>query len=270
MPISSRIIRSPLSAALLTALSLSAATLLSSRPDAEAGTGIPQQTSADAWRYARTITIDTTAAGANVPDDVANYPLAVLLDKSRFDFSQARTDGADIRFFDAGGRALPHAIELWDRAAGSAAVWVRLAVVKGNSRDQTIEMRWGHPGAADISDSKAVFTRAHGFVGAWHLGEEGNTVPDGYTDSSEHEAHGTGVGLRPGSRVDARIGKGTHLDNPAGQETARWIRVSGEKAAAFNPGPAITVSIWALGKLDYESQREDPTLLAVGDTRTMK
>ena len=62
-----------------------------------------------------------------------HYPLAVLLDKSRFDFSQARADGADIRFFDAGGKALPHAIELWDRASGSAAIWVLLDVVKGNS-----------------------------------------------------------------------------------------------------------------------------------------
>jgi|GEM_PF-2028885 len=30
-------------------------------------------------------------------EDVKKYPLAVLLDKSRFDFSQARTNGADMR-----------------------------------------------------------------------------------------------------------------------------------------------------------------------------
>ena len=134
--------------------------LQSSRPAAAAGTRGAQTTAADLWRYAQTITIDTTAAGANVPDDVENYPLAVLLDKSRFDFSQARADGADIRFFDAAGKALPHAIELWDRESGSAAIWVLLDVVKGNSKDQSIVMRWGHSGAPDISDSKAVFRRA--------------------------------------------------------------------------------------------------------------
>ncbi|RPI52252.1 MAG: hypothetical protein EHM55_16965 [Acidobacteria bacterium] len=83
----------------------------SARPAAAAGGSRAQGSSSDAWRYARTITIDTTAAGANVPEDVENYPLSVLLDKSRFDFSQARPDGADIRFFDAAGKALPHAIE---------------------------------------------------------------------------------------------------------------------------------------------------------------
>ena len=235
-----------------------------SRPAAAAGAGGGQAPSAAAWRYTRTITIDTTAAGANVPEDVANYPLAVLLDKRRFDFSQARADGADIRFFDARGRALPHAIELWDRESGSAAVWVLLDVIKGKSRDQSIEMRWGQPGASDISDSKAVFRRADGFVGAWHLGEDGSTSPDGYKDASEHGAHGTGVGLLPGSRVDARIGKGTHLDNPAGQETARWIRVSGDKTRQFNPATPITVSIWALG-YSYPI-RSYETMIAKGDT----
>src|SRR5688500_16887059 len=105
----------------------------SSRPAAAAGQG--------GWRYARTITIDTTATGANVPEDVVNYPLAVLLDKSRFDFSQARPDGADIRFFDATGKALPHAIDLWDRESGRAAIWVLLDAIKGNSTDQSIVMR---------------------------------------------------------------------------------------------------------------------------------
>ena len=178
--------------------------------------------------------------------------------------AQARADGADIRFFDAAGKALPHAIELWDRESGRAAIWVLLDAIKGNSRDQSIVMRWGHPNAPDISDSKAVFKRADGFVGVWHLGEDGNIEPDGYKDSSDHEAHGTGVGMMPGSRVDARIGKGTHLDNPTGQDTARWIRVTGEKAKQFNPGPPITVSIWALG-YSYPI-RSYETIIAKGDT----
>ena len=136
----------------------------------------PSRASADGWSYSQTITLDTTASGANVLEDVRQYPLAVLLDKSRFDFNQARADGADIRFFDSAGKALPHAIELWDKASGSAAVWVLLDLVKGNSKDQSIVMKWGHSSAPNISDSKAVFKRQDGFVGAWHLDEDGNTV----------------------------------------------------------------------------------------------
>ena len=223
---------------LISCFALCGCALQSSRPAVAAQAGGAERISSDGWRFGRTITLDTTASGANVTEDVENYPLAVLLDQSRFDFSQARADGADIRFFDSAGKALPHAIELWDRESGSAAIWVLLDVVKGNSKDQSIVMKWGHPSAPDISDSKAVFKRENGFVGVWHLGEDGNTNPDGYKDSSDHEAHGTGVGMIPGSRVDARIGKGAHLDNPRGQDTARWIRVSGEKASAVQSGPA--------------------------------
>jgi hypothetical protein len=234
------------------------------QPAPSTSAAAPNRAAPDAWAYSQTITLDTTAAGANVPDDVRQYPLAVRLDNSRFDFTQARADGADIRFFDAAGKALPHAIELWDGKGGSAAIWVLLDLVKGNSHDQSIVMKWGNATAPDISDSKAVFRRQDGFVGVWHLDEDGNTAPGGYRDASEHEAHGTGVGMIPGSRVDARIGKGVHLDNPQGQDTARWIRVGGEKAAQFNPGPPITVSIWALG-YSYPI-RSYETIIAKGDT----
>jgi hypothetical protein len=127
-------------------------------------------------------------------------------------------------------------------------------------------MKWGHSSAPDISDSTAVFRKENGFVGVWHLDEDGNTNAHGFKDSSDHGVHGTGVGMIPGSRVDARIGKGVHLENPRGQDTARWIRVSGEKTAQFNPGTnvPITVSIWARGH-SYPI-RSYETMISKGDT----
>jgi hypothetical protein len=217
-----------------------------------------------AWKYSKVITIDTTATGAGVMEDVMKYPVAVVLDATRIDFAQTQANGADIRFFDSTGKALAHHIELWDRASSSAAVWVLLDVVKGNSKDQTIVMKWGHATAPDTSDSKAVFKREDGFVGVWHLDEDGNTTANGYKDASSHEAHGTGVALAPGSRVNGRIGKAQHLQNPTGQNTAKWIRVDGEKATQFNPGPPITVSIWALA--DSYPIRSYETIIAKGDT----
>ncbi len=216
------------------------------------------------WVHSKTITIDTTATGAAVMEDVQKYPVAVMLDKSRFDFSQAQANGADIRFFDAAGKALPHAIELWDKAGETAAIWVLLDVVKGNSKDQSIVMKWGHGSAPSTSDSKAVFKKENGFVGVWHLDEDGNTTADGYKDASDQEAHGTGVGMVAGSRVPGRVGKGVHLENPMGQNTARWISVGGEKAAQFNPGPPITFSIWALGNSYPITSYE--TIMSKGDT----
>jgi Domain of unknown function (DUF2341)/Concanavalin A-like lectin/glucanases superfamily len=229
-----------------------------------ASTVAPAAAGGGEWPYWRIITLDTTAAGANVTEDVTSYPLAVILDRNSIDFGQARPDGVDVRFFDTAGKSLPHAIETWDHEARRAAVWVLVPQIKASSADQSIIMRWGNPGAGDASDSKAVFRKEDGFVGVWHLDEDGNTTPGGYKDASSHGVHGTGVGMVPGSRVDARVGKGVHLDNPTGQDTARWIRVEGDKAAQFNPGPPITVSIWANG-YSYPI-RSYETMIAKGDT----
>ena len=216
------------------------------------------------WSFSKTITLDTTAAGANVDEDIENYPLAVLLNAENFDFSQAQMNGADLRFFDAEGNPLPYAIESWDVEAQLGAAWVFLDVVNGNDNTQSIEMRWGNPTAEDEGDSKAVFKMEHGFYGVWHLNEDGNTDPGGYLDSSDHEAHGDGVGMIPGSQVDARIGKGSHLDNPDGQDTARWIKVTGDKIEEFNSDKVLTVSIWMLA-YSYPI-RSYETMICKGDT----
>nr|AQQ75207.1 hypothetical protein [uncultured bacterium] len=192
-----------------------------------------------------TITLDTTAAGANVGETVENYPLAIQLDSTNFDFAQASAMGEDVSFEKPDGTVLPHSIEHWDATNMTAALWVKVDSIAGNTAGQEIIMRWGNPGPS-TADSKAVFSLADGFYGVWHLDEDGNTDEGGFKDASEHEVHGTGVGMIPGSRVPARIGMGAHLDNPEDQDTARWIKVTGEKTAEFNSNNVITASVWAL------------------------
>lgn len=231
-------------------------------PSAGAGTGGSAGASAGSFR--KTITLDTSATGANVAMDVDKYPLAVQLDATSFDFAQAQPMGADVHFEKMDGTKLPHSIEHWDAAGKTAALWVKLDKVVGNMAGQAIRMVWGQPGAVSTADSKAVFSTADGFYGVWHLDEDGNTTADGYKDSSGHEAHGTGVNMIAGSRVNARIGKGADLANANGQNTARWIRVEGEKATAYNPTTPITVSVWALAH-SYPIQSYE-TIMSKGDT----
>lgn len=233
-------------------------------PGGSAGAGGTGGNSASAGGFQKTLTLDTTANGANVSMDVEKYPLAVQLSASNFDFTQAQPTGTDVRFEKLDGTPLPHAIEHWDPVGKTAALWVKLDKVVANTAGQSFRMVWGVPGAAATADSKAVFSTADGFYGVWHLDEDGNTTPGGYKDASQHEAHGTGINMIAGSRVPARIGKGIDLVNPQGQNSARWVRVDGEKAAAFNPGPPITVSVWALAHSYPISSYE--TIMSKGDT----
>ena len=57
---------------------------------------------------------NATAAGANVPGDVADFPLLIRLDPSRMGFAEADSLGRDLRFADADGTHLPFLIERWE------------------------------------------------------------------------------------------------------------------------------------------------------------
>jgi hypothetical protein len=127
---------------------------------------------------------------------------------------------------------------------------VKVDRVLGNDATQAFQMYWGSPGAADASDSKAVFdSRGGGFVGVWHLDEEGSDEPLAYKDASANEAHATGVMMAPGSRVPGRIGNGTLLQNGKANPKDQWIKVDSDKRTTLNTtASAITVSLWALAK----------------------
>jgi len=191
------------------------------------------------WKYSRAITIDTTATGAGVMGNVASYPLAVTLDGTSIDFTQARPGGEDLRFGKADGTPLPHAIESWDAGAKAAAVWVKVDQVLGNNKDQAITMYWGNAGAGDASDSKRVFDTAEGFIGVWHLSDQAGMTAGGYKDATGNEAHGTAQGAAPPARVDGRIGKAISVANAMNQ----WVSVD-EKRALFNTQDKMTISVW--------------------------
>jgi hypothetical protein len=70
------------------------------------------------WTASDTLKLNTTSAAADVPGDVADFPLLVRLTAADFDFLRADPVGQDVRFSDAQGHPLPYAIERWDAAMG--------------------------------------------------------------------------------------------------------------------------------------------------------
>jgi hypothetical protein len=194
------------------------------------------------WRCYRALQLDTSMVGANVAGDAMNFPVAVALHAANFDFTQAKPDGSDVRFCgDKDGSPLPHAVEHWDASAKTALLWVKVPRVKGHSADQVIFMQYGNPAAGNIADSARVFDPREGFVGVWHLGDEGGTGVDGYKDATPNAAHGTGVNLAAGTRVEARTGRGLALEHAKTQ----WVKVDSEKRKLFDLTRHVTFSIWA-------------------------
>jgi hypothetical protein len=184
------------------------------------------------WKHSGTMAILTTPDGGDLPASarVEGFPLLVRLSKETFDFRQAQPHGEDVRF-SAEGESLAYQIDLWDAGQESAAIWVRVPVIKGNER-QLITMHWGKADAASTSNGAAVFNESNGYVVAMHLGGTANPVKDEVGTVAPVDAGTTSVSSVIGLARRFDAGKGIACGEkinglPVGSEpntTQAWIR----------------------------------------------
>jgi hypothetical protein len=124
------------------------------------------------WKYSGSMYILTTPDGADlhVSASVKDFPVLVRLDKSNFNFSQAKRLGEDVRFSSGSGEPLFYQIEEWNSEQETASIWVRIPEIKGNEQ-QELKMYWGRPKAESESNGKAVFGESNGFVSVLHMND---------------------------------------------------------------------------------------------------
>lgn len=185
-----------------------------------------------AWARSRVVTIDLKEAG--VDSTVRDFPLAVRMTGEIIDLPG--NGGRDLRFVDAQGRRLAHALQGWEPARNYAMAWVRMDSIQGGATT-AIRMYWGMPDAPDLSDPAAVFSD---FAGAWHLHDSLSASGEGsFRDASPNGAPaagavvgGAGEPLHPGGQAFAGVHGLTVQDSPAlkpagGLFLSAWIRQEG-------------------------------------------
>jgi hypothetical protein len=148
------------------------------------------------WRYARSFKLNTSASGAGVAGTVVRFPVLIRLNADNFDFSQARTDGLDIRFTKSDGIDLFSEIERWDPGAGAAELWVKMDTVFGDDTTRSYLMYWGNDEALPAGKNTAVFDTGAGFAGVWHFSETGDTLYD--ATANRFDGVNTGTAAYPG------------------------------------------------------------------------
>ncbi len=193
------------------------------------------------------IQINTSTSGANVQDDVADFPLLVRLTDENFDFSSADENGDDIRFETLSGTPIPYEIEDWDSNNSKASLWVLVPLVKGNTENQFVSMFWGDPNADPESNGEDVFNSSNGFGAVWHLDEEGNSTVDGFKDATNNNNHAQGERMDGSNDEAAVISRGQKLDGNEEFIKANKIQVYGNAA--------YTISAWIKGTDGQADQR---------------
>ena len=200
------------------------------------------------WEHRAELTLNTTPTGADVAEDIYNFPVLVRLNNSNFDFSEAHKSGNDIRFFKSDGTPMAFDIEQWDSTSGKACIWVKADTVYGNNGKQSFIMAWGNPNAKPISNSTYVFDTSSGFTGNYHFSGDVN-------DATAHRFNGQNSGST--DTINGIIGRarafnglsyiniGVLPDRPSGTISC-WFR----PALTFN-SQSITQGIW--GKKSSDS-----------------
>jgi biopolymer transport protein ExbB len=120
------------------------------------------------WAHKQKVTLDTTATGAELKQEVAQFPVAVRLHSGNFTFADAKPDGSDLRFMSADGKTpLKFHLEQYDPANELGMAWVQVPHVPGNAKAGGFVIEWGKADAASSADAKGSYDAAQIF--ALHL-----------------------------------------------------------------------------------------------------
>jgi len=139
------------------------------------------------WRYKKPITITNNLEG------ISAYQTLLILNSSVLNYSHARSNGNDLRFWDEQGRELPYWIELW-KPNGQSKIWLNVTEMPhGTSR---IWMYYGNPTAGRRSDGTEVFELFDDFEDE----QAGNSVIPGGWTLDNAGTYRFGVSNKDGSR----------------------------------------------------------------------
>ena len=170
-------------------------------------TASPTLAAEPSWKHSGSFYILTTPEGADLPAaaSVKDFPVLVTLRGEFFDFQKAKPGGEDLRLFSAEGDPLAYQIEEWNPSKRIASVWVRVPLIRGQSR-QEIKLRWGNPSASSESNGRAVFNASNGHLSVWHMNEplkdevgtletqdRGTTATEGIAGPARHFPGGKGI-----------------------------------------------------------------------------
>ncbi|MBN1793321.1 DUF2341 domain-containing protein [Candidatus Woesearchaeota archaeon] len=127
------------------------------------------------WNTAWVRRMQITFNGSEVLGNLTDFVIPVKLDSSNFNFSNALSDGSDIRFINSYLRQLSYDIEYWNSTSQEAMIWVELDNLTV-AEDKIIHLYFNNSAATTTASPTDTFS--NGFTAVWHLNETSGTVYD--------------------------------------------------------------------------------------------
>jgi hypothetical protein len=146
------------------------------------------------WNYSIPVTINNSTNTNNLTD----YQVKISIDSALSPFwNHVKSDGGDIRLYDSNpATILSYYLDSFDYANKNAVIYVKLPLIPASS-SKTINLCYGNPSAASLSNFDNVFPTGYsetGLAGLWHLSEgRGATTADMSGNNNNGTWYGTGT-----------------------------------------------------------------------------
>lgn len=190
------------------------------------------------WTQRQKVTLDTSASGADLKENLSSVPVAVRLHTGNFLFPDAKPDGSDLRF--VGGddlTPLKHHVERFDATNELAIIWVEVPKLTAATAAEGIWLYFGNAKAEKAEDAKGSYDPSYSAVFHFDGGVQdltANAVP-----VSKAPAGSEPAGLIGASAVfrgeAMTIGEHPALKRSAGGllGVSMWLRQSGTAQAVL-------------------------------------
>ncbi|WDP92941.1 MAG: DUF2341 domain-containing protein [Desulfobacter sp.] len=201
------------------------------------------------WQYRKKVSLNTTGAGADIQQNLMEFPVLIRLHSGNFDFTRVKENGEDLRFVSGDDTTLlKYHIESFDSIDEIALVWVKVPALSGSAAQEAVWLYYGNENAVAGGDSKSSFDAVYQAV--YHFNEFEGTPQDSASFAMHSTEYTGGLGLA------GAIGNGATFSG-----AGNVMRVP--ENPAFNFSTGFTFSTWI--KM-YQSQ-EDAWLFSrrVGD-----
>jgi biopolymer transport protein ExbB len=184
------------------------------------------------WKYRKEISLDATAAGADITGTPQNVPVLIRLSLGNFSyFNDTKPDGSDFRVIAGDDKTpLKFHFEKYDVANQMALLWIQVPQITGGAKSDKLYAYYGNPDAPNAADVSGTYDVSEVLVLPF---SESSGLPADLTAYKNNPTASTAQ-LTPASL----IGGGVKF---AGSES---ITVPASASLRLLPDQGLTASAW--------------------------
>ncbi|MES2748778.1 MAG: hypothetical protein V4606_00050 [Patescibacteria group bacterium] len=192
------------------------------------------------WTLYDTITIQEE----NIDGDLTDFPVYVNLDDLSSTFwsitpGSASLVGTDIRVTTAANVEVPRELVFASSTLGTGELHFKAPSISSTT-DTVFKIWYNGTTTGDYVDSATYGTEnvwSNDYLGVWHIGQDGTTTANAYTDSTRFLNHGTGVSMDETNDVTAKVGNGQNFDGAT-------RRITVPRTTVLEPTQSVHYSSW--------------------------